>query len=76
MGTGSTQNVTIAASDAHSGLVSDPSGTQALNTGTIGSKTLTVEVEDKVGHKKTATCTYSVVYNWSGFSARLTTCRW
>ena len=64
---GSSQPATVAASDGHSGLVSDPSGTVALDTATVGSKTKSVTVEDKVGHSKTESCTYSVVYDWSGF---------
>ena len=63
----STQSITVAASDADSGLVSNPSSPASLDTSSVGSKTKTVTVEDKVGHSKSDTCSYSVIYNWSGF---------
>jgi hypothetical protein len=48
-------------------LTGRPTGPLALDTGSVGSKTRTVTVEDKVGHAKSATCSYSVVYQWTGF---------
>ncbi|MDQ3678473.1 MAG: PxKF domain-containing protein [Actinomycetota bacterium] len=64
---GSSQSITVTAADGHSGLVSDPSGTVTLDTATVGAKTKTITIEDKVGHTSQAVCAYSVVYNWSGF---------
>ena len=64
---GSAQAISVTATDGHSGLVSDPSGTVALDTATIGSKTNTISVADKVGHTNQVTCSYSVIYNWTGF---------
>src|SRR5215211_44368 len=63
----STQNITVAANDVGSGLVSDPSGQVTLDTNTVGSKTKTITLDDKVGHTKSATCNYSVSYGFSGF---------
>jgi hypothetical protein len=64
----STQNVTVAASDVGSGLVSDPSGQIALDTNSVGPQSKTITVEDKVGHTtKSETCNYNVNYNFGGF---------
>ena len=64
---GSSHSVTVAASDDESGLASDPSGTVALDTSSVGSRTLSRSASDNVGHSGSATCNYSVVYNWTGF---------
>lgn len=65
---GSSRSIMVAASDDHSGLVSDPSGNVALDTSSVGqTKTKTISVEDKVGYTNSATCTYSVIFNWNGF---------
>jgi hypothetical protein len=73
----STQSINVTASDEAngSGLVSDPSGSVSLDTGSVGSKSKTITVEDKVGHTKSATCSYSVKYGFSGFLRRSTTPR-
>jgi hypothetical protein len=65
----STQNITVSASDDDngSGLVSDPSGSVSLDTSSVGSKTKTITVEDKVGHTKSETCNYSIKYDFGGF---------
>jgi hypothetical protein len=63
----SSNNITVAASNQASGLVSDPSGTVALDTSSVGSKSKQITVNDKVGHSATAKCGYSVIYNYSGF---------
>jgi hypothetical protein len=65
---GSSQSLTVTASDGESGLTSaDPTGTISLDTSTIGSKTVNVDAEDNVGHKVTRQCIYDVDYSWSGF---------
>jgi hypothetical protein len=67
-GTGSQQTVNITATDAHSGMDnagSSLSGT--VNTSTIGDKTVTFTAKDNVGHTVTTTCTYKVIFNFSGF---------
>ncbi len=64
---GSSQSLTVTASDTGSDLKSNPGGTVALDTSAVGSRTHTIAVEDKVGHTGQATCTYSVIYNWTGF---------
>ena len=56
----SSHSVDLTASDGESGLVSDPSGETPLDTSTAGQHTLGIEVADKVGHTKTASCTYTV----------------
>jgi hypothetical protein len=64
---GSTQSITVTASDAHSGLATNPSGNVSLDTSSIGQKTKTVTAVDNVGRTATKTCTYTVIYNWTGF---------
>lgn len=64
---GSSQSINVSASDGESGLGSDPSGTLSLDTSTVGSHTRTVTAIDNVGHSKSASCTYSVVWPFGGF---------
>lgn len=64
---GSGQALAVTAADVGSGLVSDPTGTIALDTAMIGTTTKTVSVEDKVGHTAQTACTYTVVFSWTGF---------
>ena len=67
LGTAATASVT--ASDAESGLASDPSGTSPLNTSTVGTQQFTsAPARDRVGHVVSATCSYRVVYDWAGFT--------
>ena len=58
---GSAQSVAVTASDAHSGLADDPSGTVPLDTSTLGPAEHTVSATDRVGHDADATCGYEVV---------------
>lgn len=59
------------ASDVGSGLATPTSGQVALDTSSIGSRTATAPAGtalDNVGHESAAaTCSYSVVYDFSGF---------
>ena len=68
---GSTASANWLASDDESGLATDASGSVPLNTSTVGTQTATVAAgtaQDKVGHGSAEdSCTYSVVYNFSGF---------
>ena len=64
---GSSHSITVSAQDGESGLATDPSGTVALDTGSIGQKTKTVTATDNVGHPGSATCSYRVIWDWSGF---------
>jgi hypothetical protein len=57
---------TIAANDAESGLATDPSGTQPIDTSTVGPKTTTATAIDNVGHVTTKSCTTEVHYMFSG----------
>jgi hypothetical protein len=66
---GSSQSLSVTASDGESGLKTDPSGSVPLDTSSVGSKTKTVEAEDNVGHKVSHSCTYSVEYTFVGFSS-------
>lgn len=61
--------ITWAATDQGSGLASATSGSVALTTSTVGSKTASSPApQDNVGHAGVAAvCTYSVVYQWHGF---------
>jgi lysophospholipase L1-like esterase len=61
-GTGS---VTVRASDAGSGLKSDPSGTVAIDTGKVGLQTITRTAVDNVGHTRTVSCDVRVRYDAS-----------
>ncbi|MBD0281365.1 MAG: hypothetical protein ICV69_04115 [Thermoleophilaceae bacterium] len=56
----STHAVNVTASDAHSGLATDPSGTVSLDTSAAGQHTKTVTAVDNVGHEQSASCTYRV----------------
>jgi hypothetical protein len=63
-----TTNANWTATDGGSGVT--PSGTVALVTSSIGTKTATVTVQDNVGNTSTAaSCNYTVGYNFAGFSA-------
>jgi hypothetical protein len=65
---GSTATAAWSASDLHSGLASPASGTVALDTSTVGAKTATSPAaSDNVGLTKVATCSYSVIFNFTGF---------
>jgi hypothetical protein len=64
---GSSQSVSVTASDAHSGLATDPNNPAlALDTSTIGPQIKTVTAVDNVGLSKQASCSYYVVHNYSG----------
>ncbi|HEX5936316.1 MAG TPA: PxKF domain-containing protein [Actinomycetota bacterium] len=65
---GSTAWASWQASDGESGLASAPSGSVPLDTSSVGGKSVdSPEASDNVGHTATATCTYSVIYEWTGF---------
>jgi hypothetical protein len=64
---GSSRAAAWAASDAHSGLATPASGSITLDTGTIGTRTVTTSATDNVGHTATASCTFRVVYDFTGF---------
>lgn len=57
---------TISASDGESGLVSDPSGSTAIDTSTVGAKVTSSSATDHVGHTASASCTTQVRYAYSG----------
>ncbi|HWI05045.1 MAG TPA: PxKF domain-containing protein, partial [Acidimicrobiales bacterium] len=57
----------IVASDAGSGLRSDPSGTVAMDTSTVGPSTLVVTATDNAGNTTKESCTTQVVYRFGGF---------
>jgi len=59
-------SATVAASDGQSGLVADPSGTVAIDTSTVGPKTVSRTATDNVGHGTTRSCTTTVAYAYSG----------
>ncbi len=63
---GAPASATVTASDAHSGLVSDPSGSVAIDTSTVGPKTVSRSVTDNVGHSASASCTTQVQYMFGG----------
>jgi dienelactone hydrolase len=59
-------HATIAAGDGESGLALDPSGTQPIDTSTVGPKTTTATATDNVGHETTKSCTTQVQYMFGG----------
>ena len=59
-------DVTVAATDAGSGLAQDPSGTVAVDTDSVGVKTITRTATDNVGHTRTTSCDVLVVYPTPG----------
>ncbi len=58
---GSSASASISASDAQSGLASDPSGTQPIDTTKTGPQTTEASATDNVGHSTTSSCTTQVV---------------
>ena len=68
---GASASATWQASDGQSGLKTDATGSTSLSTSAVGTQTATVPAgtaEDNVGHgSDAATCTYTVVYDFSGF---------
>jgi hypothetical protein len=65
---GSTTSANWQASDGESGLASAASSSVALVTSSVGGKSVdSPEASDNVGHTATATCNYSVIYDWTGF---------
>jgi hypothetical protein len=60
-----TAMVTSGAADALSGLASQSCG--ALVTNSVGAKSVTCTATDNAGNSNSATVSYNVNYNWSGF---------
>jgi hypothetical protein len=58
-------SVTSGAADALSGLATQSCG--ALNTSTVGSRSVTCSATDNAGNTASQSANYSVNYNWSGF---------
>lgn len=71
MGSAATASWTAADEDGGSGVKGASSGTIALDTSSIGNQTATIPAGvavDNVGNASDAvTCTYNVIYNFSGF---------
>src|SRR6202008_4738231 len=68
------QTLTISATDnVYAGVTGsgiDASGTdltEDLPTGAVGTFPLTFEARDNLGHTSTKTCSYEVIYKFSGF---------
>jgi hypothetical protein len=65
---GSTAVASWTAADAESGLATPASGTVALDTSSVGTKSASAPTaEDNVGHSAGATCVYAVVFDFRGF---------
>jgi hypothetical protein len=61
VGRNSSHAIDVTASDAQSGLATDPTDhALALDTSTAGQHTKSVTAVDNVGHEKSASCTYTV----------------
>ena len=63
---GSTGTVTAGIADPLSGPAS-PTASSSVDATAIGSKSVTITGYDNAGNPGYATCSYSVVYKWSGF---------
>jgi hypothetical protein len=63
---GGDAEVTTSASDAHSGLAEDPSGTVAIDTSEVGTQVFERTAVDNVGHSRTASCEVLVRYDYGG----------
>jgi hypothetical protein len=61
-----TASATVTASDAQSGLASDPSGTVAIPTSAVGPQTISRTATDNVGNEIAQSCTTDVRYAFSG----------
>src|SRR5205085_9023631 len=59
-------HATVTASDAESGLASDPSGEVPISTAAAGPETVSRTAIDNVGHETTKSCTTEVVYPTPG----------
>lgn len=68
---GSSASAAWSASDLSSGLASPASGSFALDTSSIGTRSVTASATDNVGHTAQATCGYRVVYDFDGFARPL-----
>ena len=65
---GSTAVASWTAADAESGLATPASGTVALDTSSVGTKSASApRAEDNVGHSAGAMCAYAVVFDFRGF---------
>jgi len=65
---GSSANAHWTAADAESGLATPASGSVALDTTSVGTRSASAPAaEDNVGHSAGAACVYSVVFDFSGF---------
>ena len=60
---------TVTASDAYSGLASDPSGSVPINTSVAGHQTVTRTAISNVGLETTKSCTTQIVYQTPGAPA-------
>ncbi len=58
---GQSASASISASDAQSGLASDPSGTQPIDTTKTGPQTTEASATDNVGHESSDSCTTQVL---------------
>ena len=57
------------ASDPSSGLATPAGGAIALDTATVGQKSVGASATDNVGHTASAQCTFAVIYDFKGFFA-------
>jgi len=60
-----TATASAGASDAGSGIATQSCGT--VSTSTVGTKTVTCTATDNAGNTATASATYQVIYNFTGF---------
>ena len=66
---GSTVVVSASASDGQSGIAVRPPASHVLDTSVVGLRQLTLSATDNVGHITTRTCSYDVVYRFTGFAS-------
>jgi hypothetical protein len=61
-------SVEVSVTDSESGVGSQsaPDGANTLDTSTVGTMTFTVNAEDNAGNTASESCTYSVIYDFTG----------
>jgi lysophospholipase L1-like esterase len=63
-----TASAAVTATDRLSGFAVDPNGSLPLDTSQVGTHTHVVEVQDRAGNRASASCQFTVAYDYSGIA--------